>query len=579
MHPIDWAVVIAFVSWIVYDGLKRTRDSHEIDGYFLANRSIPWWAAGLSVMATQLSAITMIGTTGQGYNDGLRFIQFYFALPLAMIVLSVTLVPFFYNSGVYTAYEYLERRFDAKTRSFTSLLFLISRGMSCGAVVSAPAVVLSLVLGWNLTLTALVITLPAVVYTMFGGVQAVTWTDVKIMVLIVFGMLAVVVTAVLGFPDGVSLTDGLDIAAATGRLRTFDFSFDLTNQYTFWSGTIAALFLFCSYFGTDQSQVQRYLTARSVNEARHSLLMSAYWKIPLQVLVLLLGILVFVFYVFHPPPLLFNPAHAERVDTGDTAPAYAGLQAEFDAAFQARRAAAADIAAVRDSDDGARIEAAHATMREREAALQAVRRQAADLVRGTGDRSVADVNYIIPRFILEQLPVGLIGILIVAIIMAATDTIAGELNSLSTATVIDFYKRRVRPTATDAHYLGVSKIATGLWGLFACGVAVWAAELGSLIEVVNRFGSFFYGSILGVFILAVWFPRATGNGAFIGLLAGMGSVACVASFTPVAFLWHNVVGAVVVVVVAMIVSGFDRRRLNLAVNSPREVPQPPHSRG
>jgi SSS family solute:Na+ symporter len=573
MHPIDWTVLVTFVAWIVYDGIKRTRDSHEIDGYFLANRSIPWWAAGFSVMATQLSAITMIGTTGQGYNDGLRFIQFYFALPLAMIVLSVTLVPFFYNSRVYTAYEYLERRFDAKTRSLTSLLFLISRAMQCGTAVSAPAVVLSLVLGWDLTATALTIMLPAVVYTMFGGVQAVTWTDVKIMVLIVFGMLAVVVAAILGFPSGVSVFDGFSIAAATGRLRTFDFSFDLTNQYTFWSGTIAALFLFCSYFGTDQSQVQRYLTARSVDEARHSLLMSAYWKIPLQVLVLILGVLVFVFDVFNQPPLLFNPAHVERVQAGDTAAAYVDLQTEFDAAFQARRAAATDLALARDSNDRVLEATAATTMREREIAVQSVRRKAADLVRAAGDRTPADVNYIIPRFILHHLPVGLIGLLIVAIILAATDTIAGELNSLSTATVIDFYKRRVRPTASDAHYLAVSKVATGLWGLFAGVVAVWAAELGSLIEVVNRFGSFFYGSILGVFILAVAFRRATGTGAFIGLLAGMGSVAWVASFTSLAFLWHNVVGAFAVVIVGLIVSAVDRR------GPASRLAQPPQARG
>jgi SSS family transporter len=571
MHPIDWVVVVSFVTWIVYDGLKRTRDSHEIDGYFLANRSIPWWAAGLSVMATQLSAITMIGTTGQGYNDGLRFIQFYFALPLAMVILSATLVPFFYNSGVYTAYEFLERRFDAKTRTFTSLLFLISRGMSCGAVVSAPAVVLSLVLGWNLTATALAITMPAVVYTMFGGVQAVTWTDVKIMALIVFGMFAVVAAAILGWPSGVGIADGLSIAAATGRLRTFDFSFDLTNPYTFWSGTIAALFLFCSYFGTDQSQVQRYLTARSVDEARHSLLMSAYWKIPLQVLVLLLGVLVFVFYVFNPPPLLFNPAHVERVERGATAPAYAALQSEYAAAFAARREAAAGLAAARSSNDAARQAAAGDALRQSEAAFLSVRGKAADLVRAAGDATPVDVNYIIPRFILDQLPVGLVGLLIVAIIMAATDTIAGELNSLSTATVIDFYKRRVRLTASDAHYLTVSKLATGVWGLFACVVAVWAAELGSLIEVVNRFGSFFYGSILGVFVLAIAVPRATGNGAFIGLMAGMGSVAWAASFTRLAFLWHNVIGAVVVVGVGALVSEIDRRR-----RSSEEIAQPPH---
>src|SRR5688572_31479089 len=263
MHPIDWTVLVTLFAWIIWDGIKRTRDSHGIEGYFLANRRIPWWAAGISVMATQLSAITMIGTTGQAHASGMRFIQFYFGLPLAMIILSWTLVPFFYNSRVYTAYEYLERRFDAKTRSVTSLLFLVSRGLSVGAIVSAPAVVLSLVLGWNLTATSLAIAMPAVVYTMFGGVQAVTWTDVKIMVLVIFGFVAMVIAAVAGLPDGVSAGDALGIAGTTGRMRTFDFSFDLTNQYTFWSGTIAALFLFCSYFGTDQSQVQRYLTARS----------------------------------------------------------------------------------------------------------------------------------------------------------------------------------------------------------------------------------------------------------------------------------------------------------------------------
>jgi solute:Na+ symporter, SSS family len=559
MHPLDWLVVLGFTIWIVYDGLKRTKDSQEIEGYFLAKRSIPWWAAGLSVMATQLSAITMIGTTGQGYTDGLRFIQFYFALPLAMIVLSLTLVPFFYTSGVYTAYEYLERRFDSKTRSFTSLLFLISRGMSCGAVVSAPAVVLSLVLGWDLTATALAITLPAVIYTMFGGVQAVTWTDVKIMLIIVIGLFAVIATAILGLPSGIGVGDGLSVAAATGRLRTFDFSFDLTNQYTFWSGTIAAFFLFCSYFGTDQSQVQRYLTARSVDEARHSLLMSAYWKIPLQILVLLLGVLVFVFYVFTPPPMLFSDAQMEQLRNGSAAPRLAALESEFGQAFTARRESASALVDAGRSDDGSRLEPAKAAFKQADAALEAVRRRAADLVREQGrDRRFSDVNYITPTFILTQLPIGLVGLLMLAIIMAATDTIAGELNSLSTATVMDFYKRWYKPAASDAHFLTVSKVATGLWGLFACAVAVWAAELGSLIEVVNRIGSFFYGSILGVFILAIGVKFATGNGAFFGLIAGMGSVAWVASFTNIAFLWQNVVGALAVLIVGAAVSALDR---------------------
>jgi SSS family solute:Na+ symporter len=563
MHPLDWVILVVLFAWIVWDGIKRTRDSTGLEGYFLANRRIPWWAAGISVMATQLSAITMIGTTGQGYTDGLRFIQFYFGLPLAMVILSVTLVPLFYNSGVYTAYEYLERRFDAKTRSFTSLLFLVSRGMSCGAVVAAPAVVLSLVLGMSVTATALLITLPAVVYTMFGGVQAVAWTDVKTMALIVFGLFAVIVVAVLGLPEGVGLADGLGVAAAAGRLRTFDFSFDITNQYTFWSGTIAALFLFCSYFGTDQSQVQRYLTARSVDEARSSLLMSAYWKIPLQVLVLLLGILVFSFYTFNRGPLIFSERAEQRVAQTDAAPAYAALNVEYDAAFEARREAAEQVVAARGGADPAVEDAARAQMLARDADLQAVRGRAQATIReATGESSFNDVNYIIPHFILTELPIGLVGLLVLAILLAATDTIAGELSSLSTATVIDFYRRWARPVASDDHYLTVSRIATGLWGLFACGVAVWAAELGSLIEVVNRFGSFFYGSILGVFILAFGVPRATGNGAFVGLIAGMAAVAWAASNTPIAFLWHNVIGAVVVVVVGFLVSAVDPTRRN-----------------
>jgi len=561
MHPVDWVVVVAFTTWIVYDGLKRTKDSHEIEGYFLAKRSIPWWAAGISVMATQLSAITMIGTTGQAYADGMRFIQFYFGLPLAMIILSWTLVPFFYNSRVYTAYEYLETRFDAKTRSVTSFLFLLSRGLSVGAVVSAPAVVLSLVLGWNLTATSLAITMPAVLYTMFGGVQAVTWTDVKTMSLIVGGLIVIIVTAIIGLPDGVSLGDSLAVAAATGRLRSFDFSWDITNQYTFWSGTIAALFLFCSYFGADQSQVQRYLTARSLGEARRSLLMSAYWKIPLQVIVLLVGVLVFAFYTFNPGPLIFSSEAESRLRKGPEAEAYRALEAEYEIAFQARRTAAIELADARDGADSTRVSAAQSAMRTRESDLEAVRTKATSLVRDAEhDQSFTDVNYIIPTFILTRLPIGLIGLLIVGILMAATDTIAAELNSLSTATVIDLYKRWARPEATDAHYLSVSKIATGLWGLFACAIAVWAAELGSLIEVVNRFGSFFYGSILGVFILAAGVPWATANGAFIGLIAGMTAVAWAAAFTNVAFLWHNVIGVVAAVAVGLAVSLVDPAR-------------------
>lgn len=565
MHPIDWAIIVVYLVWIVWDGVRLTKNSHEIEGYFLANRSLPWWAIGLSVMATQLSAITMIGTTGQAYDDGMRFLQFYYALPVAMVVLSVTLVPFFHRAKVYTAYEYLERRFDAKTRSLTSFLFLLSRGMSCGVIISAPAVVLSIVLGWNVTLTVLAIGVPTAIYTMFGGVQAVAWTDVKQMVLIVFGLVAAVVALVVGLPDEVGVGEALRVAGATGRLQAFDFRFDVTEQYTFWSGTIAAFVLFMSYFGTDQSQVQRYLTARSINEARTSLMMSAYWKIPLQALVLLVGVFLFLYYVFTPPPMLFNPVHETRLRSGPRAAEYRALEARFAAAHEARRAAAQALVDARREGNGDEVARARAIFREREAEVRAIRREAAALVRAsTGDRAFTDVNYVFPWFVMHELPVGLIGLIIAAIFAAAMSSISAELAALSTATIIDFYRRYIRVGASDRHYLLVSKAATGFWGLFACVVAVHAVELGSLIEVVNRFGSLFYGSILGVFVLAIAVPRATPRGAFWGLLAGMGAVGFVASTTRMAFLWHNVVGVTVVVVVGVLLSLTDRRRAGAA---------------
>lgn len=556
MHFLDWAVVIAYIAWLVSDGIKRTKLERTTESYFLANRSLPWWAVGLSVMATQLSAITLVGTTGQGYNDGLRFVQFYYGLPLAMIILSVTLVPFFYRAKVYTAYEYLERRFDLKTRAFTSFLFLLSRGMSCGAVIAAPAVVLSVILEWNVSLTALLICVPAVAYTILGGVQAVTWTDVKTMALTVGALIIAMIFLILGLPAGVGVADALTIAGGTGRLRAFNFDFTLTETYTFWSGMLGGTFLMLSYFGCDQSQVQRYLTARSVDDGRTSLLMSAYWKIPLQVLVLMVGIFTFLFYLFNQPPLLFNPVHDARVQSSVAATQYEMLRQEFESTFEARRQAAVDIAAARKSGDVVAQAGATDAFRQQDEMLRSIRTRAAILVRETtGDANYNDVNYIFPTFITTALPIGLVGLWIAAIVTAATDTIAAELNSLSTATIIDFYKRLFRPNGSDMHYVFVSRVATGFWGLFACAVAVYASSLGSLIEVVNRFGSFFYGSILGVFMLAILTRRTTGTGAFVGLIAGMTAVAAVAFGRPdISFLWHNVVGAAVVFAVGIAIS-------------------------
>ncbi len=551
MHPLNWAIVISYLVYVMWDGIRRSRNTHEIEGYFLANRSLPWWAVGLSVMATQLSAVTMIGTTGQGATDGIRFVQFYFGLPIAMVILGVTLVPFLHGARVFTAYEYLERRFDAKTRSLTSFLFLMSRGMSAGAILSAPAIVFSAIFGWDLYLSVALIGVPTIVYTMIGGVQAVTWADVKQMVLIVFALVAVVVVLLIKLP--VSPVEALTIAGATGRLQVFDFSFTLTETYTFWSGVLGGTFLMLSYFGTDQSQVQRYLTARSIDDARSSLLMSAYWKIPLQALILLIGIMVFVFYLFQPPPLLYNPAHEQQVRTVE-GPRYAALESRYTTAFAERESAARVVADAAEAGPAATLASAKETFRTREAEVTGIRTEALALAGEVTGESPRDVNYIMPRFVLDQLPVGLVGLFLAAVMAAAMSSIAAELNSLSTATVIDFYRRWVRPVAPDAHFLRVSKAATLFWGLFACVVASYAGSLGSLIEVVNRFGSFFYGSILGVFILAM-IPGTRALGAFAGLLAGMAAVASVSFGAPsVSFLWHNVVGAVTVTVVGTLLS-------------------------
>jgi Na+/proline symporter len=548
MRSLDWAVVIVYVAWIVYDGLRRAKGTDKVEGYFLGNRSLPWWAIGLSVMATQMSAVTLVGTTGQAYLTGLRFIQFYFGLPLAMILLSMTVVPFFHRAKVYTAYEYLERRFDVRVRSLASFLFLMGRAFSLGVTLAAPAVVISAILGWRMPITVLVICVPMIVYTSYGGVQAVAWTDVKQMFIIVAGMAAAVTVLVLGIPHDVSFGQALHLAGATGRLKAVDFKFDLRETYTFWSGMIGGLFLMLAYFGCDQSQVQRYLTAKSEEAARDSLLMSAFVKIPLQLLVLSTGVLVFIFYLFQTPPMLFNRVHDARVAAGPYSAEYASLEKSFDEAIALRKQAAER------SDRDAFLTT--------DARVLAIRSRASDIVKlTTGDTRYTDVNYVFPTFITTHMPIGLVGLMIAAIFAAAMSASAGELNSLASATIIDFYRRHFVKDATDTHYLNVSKLATIGWGLFACVVAMYAANQGSLIEVVNRYGSFFYGSLLGVFMLAILVKPATAAGAFWGLLAGMAVVLTVA-FSPwtrdIAFLWHNLIGAAVVVMVGSAFSAIEK---------------------
>jgi SSS family solute:Na+ symporter len=554
MSAIDWGIIGLYLVWIVWDGIRLSRDTGKLEGYFLASKSLPWWAVGLSVMATQLSAITMVSSTGQGYADGMGLLQQYYALPIAMIIIAVTFVPFFRNANVYTAYEYLEGRFDAKVRSFTALLFLFSRGMSTGVVISAPAVVLSVLVGADVSTICILLALPTAIYTMYGGVQAVAWTDVKQMYLIVGGLIAAVITLIAGLPNSLSIGEALHVAGTAGRLQAFNFSTDPSVRFTFWTGTLGALFLFLSYFGTDQSQVQRYLTAKSVDEARTSLFMSAYWKIPLQALVMIIGVFMFVFYLFTPPPMLFNRVHDERVRDSARAGEYAALEQAFNEAVSQRRAAAQLLADAETANSPA-IDAHKTAFLATEQQVKSVRAAAIALVKEvTGDTSYNDINFVFPTYIVTQMPIGLIGLLMAAIFAAAMSTIAGELSALSTSTVIDFYRRWVKSEAPDAHFLMVSRVAMLFWAVFASVVAIWAVELGSLIEVVNRFGSFFYGSILGVFLLAIGWPRCNSLGALIGLIAGMSVVGYVTLNTSIAFLWHNLIGAVVVFGVGMIVS-------------------------
>lgn len=575
MNPIDWAIVAAYLVYVTWDGIRMSKRNTGLEGYLLAGRSLPWWAVGLSVIATQMSAITLVGTTGQAYTDGMRFIQFYFGLPLAMIILCLTVVPFFYRAKIYTAYEYLERRFDARTRRLASFIFLVSRGLSVGVIVAAPSVILSIVLGWSPLATILAMGLSTTIYTMVGGVQAVTWTDVKQMALVVVGLGGVLWVIIAGFPSDVGFTDALSIAGAAGRLKAIDFSFQPNETYTFWSGLIGGLFLMLSYFGCDQSQVQRYLTARSLSEGRISLLMSAFVKIPMQFVILLIGVLVFVFYQFVQPPLIFNRAEVDKISTGKMAPEYRGLLSRYDTVFSERRLAAVDLA--RAHAEGRQEGSDVARYRTADSSFKAIRAEGSKLIeRSNNGEAFNDVNYIFPTFITQQLPIGIVGLMIAAIFAAAMSSISAELNSLATTTVIDFYARYYRKEASDQHYLRVAKYATAFWGIVACVVALYASRLGSLIEVVNKFGSFFYGSLLGVFVLAIATKRATGRGAFYGLIGGMASVALVAnaatvlrwidgvtgssllptdpSILNISFLWYNVIGCGMAVLVGLALS-------------------------
>ena len=555
MHPLDWLVVLLYFAFIIGVGLCTGRGNKEIEDYFLAKRSMPWWAIGLSVMATQASAITLVGTTGQGYVNGMRFIQIYLGLPIAMVILCVTLVPFFYRARVFTAYEFLENRFDGKTRSLTSFLFLVSRGLADAVVIYAPSVVLSIVFGMDERVLILAIGLGATVYTAFGGMRAVMWTEVWQMLIIFLGMLFCLGAVLYGLPDSLSLSSALRIVGSTGRLETIDFNPDPQVTYTFWTGLVGGTFLMLSYFGCDQSQVQRYLTASSLTQSRLSLLFSALLKIPMQFIILLIGALLFVFYQFEKPPVVFNRVELAKLEASDHAEEYQRLQETFDLAFEERRQAAEALADAGGREGQNRLDFLAADER-----FSRARRGVGELISEMNGEPFNDTNYIFPTFVLTFLPAGMVGLILVAIFAAAMSTVESELNSLSTATVVDFYRRYFKTSASDRHYLIVSRISTVMWGGLATWAALYMGRLGSAIEVVNQIGSFFYGSILGVFVLAIGTRRATGRGAFWGLAAGMLAVAVTSRVSNISYLYYNIVGCAVVVVVGYLISLTDTEK-------------------
>lgn len=548
MRPLDWAVLIGSVVGIVSYGLYRARGKATMESYLLAGKTMRWWVIGLSIMATQASAITFIGTTGQGFSDGIRFVQFYFGLPVAMVIIAAVAVPFFHNSGVYTAYEYLERRFDSKTRTLTSIVFLVQRGLGVGLALYAPAVVLSVIMGWPEWITIIAMGGLVVTYTVIGGIKAVMWTDAQQMLVMFLGIIAAFLAAIWELPSDVSFGDALALAGNSGKLRAVDLEFDWQNRYNIWSGLIGGTFLALSYFGCDQSQVQRYLTARTVADSRISLLFNGFIKVPLQFVILLTGAMVFTFFVFEQPPLLFNTV--ERTNMEQSAdPAYAAVESRYRQAFAERREAARGLIGNENAETSRAFRAADERM-------QAARREGIALVeKRNGGAEYNDTNYIFLNFVISYLPAGLVGLIIAAVFAAAMSTISAELNSLATATVVDHYRRYINPSATDEHHTAVSKAATAFWGIYATVFASFGGQLGSLIEAVNIVGSLFYGSVLGVFVLAFASGRANGHGAVAGMLAGLAAVFWLHfSGAPVSFLWYNVLGCVVAVVIGLAVS-------------------------
>lgn len=568
MSSIDWIILIGTLLSIVSYGVWKTRGSKNLESYLKGDNTAKWWGIGISIMATQASAITFLSTPGQAFNDGMGFIQFYFGLPIAMIILSVTFIPIYYRLKVFTAYEFLEERFDLKTRTLAALLFLVQRGLAAGITIYAPAIILSTLLGWNLTLTNIFIGVLVIVYTVSGGTKAVTQTQKQQMAVMMGGMILAGVMVISMLPENIGFSDALHVAGKMGKLELVDFDFNLNERYNFWSGITAALFLFMSYFGTDQSQVQRYLSGKSIAESRLGLIMNGLLKVPMQFIILFIGVMVFVFYQFNKPPVFFNKVEHEKVVQSEYAGELNELQGEYDALFKQKEDALYQMVEAVKSEDENKVQTFQTEALRLEEEGHLVRSEVKKLVKKVSpDAETNDKDYIFMTYVMDYLPVGMIGLLFAVMFSAAMSSTASELNALSSTTTVDIYKRSIKKNGSDLEYLKSSRWFTFMWGALAILFATYASLFENLIQAVNLLGSIFYGTILGIFLVAFYFKRIQGNAVFIAailaeivviLIHYLNANEIAPSFLTMGYLWYNVVGCVLVILFGFIIQFFSK---------------------
>ena len=555
MQQLDWIVLAGTLLFIVSYGAYKTRGSKNVKDYIKGGSQAKWWTIGLSVMATQASAITFLSTPGQAFHSGMGFVQFYFGLPIAMVVICLVFIPIYHRLKVFTAYEYLETRFDLKTRSLAAVLFLIQRGLAAGITIFAPAIILSAVLGWNLTTLNILIGTLVIIYTVTGGTKAVSVTQKQQMAVIFGGMFVAFYLILSYLPEGITFSKALEIAGASGKMEVLDFSFNFNNRYTFWSGIIGGSFLALSYFGTDQSQVQRYLSGKSVKEMQWGLIFNGLLKVPMQFFILLVGVMVFVFYQFNSSPLNFNPSATEMVRSSSHGDAYKQLELEHARIEGEKRQANLEYAnAIGDIELTDKIQQLNqAEIENRDSARKLI--SSAD-----PDAETNDKDYVFIHFILNNLPRGLIGLLLAVILSAAMSSTASELNALASTTAIDLYKRNVKGTRSDRHYVKASKWFTLMWGVLAILVACIANLFDNLIQLVNIIGSIFYGNVLGIFLLAFFIKYVKSRAVFIGAIITQAIVIYGYSEGWMPYLWLNLFGCVLVMGIATLIQFFTNRK-------------------